>query len=268
MRFICDHDYHIHSGLSLCSDDPKQTSKAILDFSKANGFKKICLTDHYWDESVPKAGSVEFYDVQNTAHIEKALPLPQDDEVEYHFGAEVDMDKNYTIGIGDKMLEKLDFIVVPTTHLHFVGFTIDEKDTSLERRAEQFVKRFEKLLDADLPFHKVGLAHITCTLMAPGDFQNHLTVLDMVDDKTFRELFTRTAKCGMGVEINFEPSAYSGDDIARVKRPYLIAKECGCKFYMATDAHHNGELEKAKTDFERRVDFLELTEEQKFKPFG
>lgn len=61
MRFICDHDYHIHSGLSLCSDDPKQTPKAILDFSKANGFKKICLTDHYWDESVPKAGSVEFY---------------------------------------------------------------------------------------------------------------------------------------------------------------------------------------------------------------
>ena len=47
MRFICDHDYHIHSGLSLCSDDPKQTPKAILDFSKANGFKKICLTDHY-----------------------------------------------------------------------------------------------------------------------------------------------------------------------------------------------------------------------------
>ena len=128
MRFICDHDYHLHSGLSLCSDDPKQTPQAILDLSKANGFKKICLTDHYWDETVPKAGPIEFYDVQNTAHIEKALPLPQDDEVEYHFGAEVDMDKNYTIGIGDKMIEKLDFIVVPTTHLHFVGFTIDEKD--------------------------------------------------------------------------------------------------------------------------------------------
>ncbi len=56
MRFICDHDYHLHSGLSLCSDDPKQTPQAILDLSKANGFKKICLTDHYWDESVPKAG--------------------------------------------------------------------------------------------------------------------------------------------------------------------------------------------------------------------
>ena len=268
MRFIADQDYHIHSGLSLCSDDPKQTPQAILDFSKKNGFKKICLTDHYWDESVPKAGSIDFYDIQNTAYIKKALPLPQDDEVEYHFGAEVDMDKNYTIGIGDKMINELDFIVVPTTHLHFVGFTIDEKDTSLERRADIFVKRFEKLLDADLPFHKVGLAHITCTLMAPGDFQNHLTVLDMVDDKTFRELFTRTAKCGMGVEINFEPSDYSGDDIARVKRPYLIAKECGCKFYMATDAHHNEELASAKADFDRRTDFRGLKEEQKFKPLG
>ena len=242
MRFIADQDYHIHSGLSLCSDDPKQTPQAILDFSKKNGFKKICLTDHYWDESVPKAGSIDFYDIQNTVYIKKALPLPQDDEVEYHFGAEVDMDKNYTIGIGDKMINELDFIVVPTTHLHFVGFTIDEKDTSLERRADIFVKRFEKLLDADLPFHKVG--------------------------KTFRELFTRTAKCGMGVEINFEPNAYSGDDIARVKRPYLIAKECGCKFYMATDAHHNKELASAKEDFDRRTDFLDLKEEQKFKPFG
>lgn len=60
MRFIADQDYHIHSGLSLCSDDPKQTPQAILDFSKKNGFKKICLTDHYWDESVPKAGSIDF----------------------------------------------------------------------------------------------------------------------------------------------------------------------------------------------------------------
>ena len=30
----------------------------------------------------------------------------------------------------------------------------------------------------------------------------------------------------------------------------------------------NEELKNAKTDFERRVDFLELKEEQKFKPFG
>ena len=198
MRFILDHDYHIHSGLSLCSVDPDQTPEAILSYSKKNGFKKICLTNHYWDETVPKVSSNKYYDVQNTAYIEKALPLPQDDEVEYRFGAEVDMDKNFTIGIGDKMLEKLDFIVISTTHFNRVGFTRDEKDNSYERRADIFVKRFDKVLSADLPFRKMGLAHITSTLLAPNGFRDHMNVLDLVDDKTFKELFDRTAKCGMG----------------------------------------------------------------------
>ena len=268
IRFITDHDYHIHSGLSLCSANPDQTPEAILRYSKKNGFKKICLTNPYWDETVPKICSIKYYDVQNTAYIEKALPLPQDDDVQFRFGAEVDMDKNFTIGIRGKMLKKLDFIVISTMHFNRVGFTIDEKDNSYERRADIFVKRFDKVLAADLPFRKMGLAHITSTLLAPNGFRNHMNVLDMVDDKTFKELFTRTAKCGMGVELNLDPSDYSDEDIPRIKRLYLIAKECGCKFYMASDAHHNKELASAKEDFERRVDFLDLTEEQKFKPFG
>ena len=47
-------------------------------------------------------------------------------------------------------------------------------------------------------------------------------------------------------------------------RPFFIAKECGCKFYLGSDAHHPDGLDGAKAIFERAVDLLELTEEDKF----
>ena len=53
MRFICDHDLHIHSYVSPCSGDPEQNPDNILKYAVENGFKTVCLTDHYWDDSVP-----------------------------------------------------------------------------------------------------------------------------------------------------------------------------------------------------------------------
>lgn len=47
-------------------------------------------------------------------------------------------------------------------------------------------------------------------------------------------------------------------------RPYRIAKDCGCKFYLGSDAHHPDELEIAKKQFERMIDLLKLEESDKF----
>ena len=74
MKFIVDHDLHIHSQLSSCSSDPRQTKERILQYAKENGLKKICLTDHFWDSKVP--GASFWYKPQDFAHIEQSLPLP------------------------------------------------------------------------------------------------------------------------------------------------------------------------------------------------
>lgn len=60
MRFKADHDYHIHTFLSVCSNDEVQVPSAILGISKELGLKEICLTDHYWDETVPCRTAVKF----------------------------------------------------------------------------------------------------------------------------------------------------------------------------------------------------------------
>ncbi|MBP3370026.1 MAG: PHP domain-containing protein [Clostridia bacterium] len=55
MKYAIDHDYHIHSMLSSCSNDPEQSTERILQYAKENGLKKICITDHFWDERVDGA---------------------------------------------------------------------------------------------------------------------------------------------------------------------------------------------------------------------
>ena len=75
MRYVADHDFHIHSTLSSCCHDEKQTVDAIQRYAAQNGFKKICLTNHFWDAEVP--GASGWYRVQDFRHLTKALPLPQ-----------------------------------------------------------------------------------------------------------------------------------------------------------------------------------------------
>ncbi len=268
MRYQIDHDIHIHSRISLCSGHPEQTTQNILQYAVKNGLKHICLTDHYWDSHLPVANNFDFYTIQDYDRIASALPLPQAEGVTFHFGCETDMDKFFTVGVSKEEIDRFEFIIVPTTHLHMPGFTIDEPDFSLERRAALYVERFEKLLDADLPFEKVGIAHLSCSLMAPAAREDHLTVLDMVSDEDYTRLFTRAAKVGMGIELNIPIFSYSEEELPRILRTYRIARACGCKFYLGSDAHTPEGLAAAMEGFQRMIDLLELEENDKFRPFA
>jgi len=263
MRYVFDHDLHIHSWISDCSRDPGQTPERILQYAADNQLKKIVLTDHYWDERIP--GASGWYQMQNTAWIERALPLPQAEGITFLFGAETDMAADGTIGADRATLERLDFVIVPTTHLHMNGFTCRGDEDEAERAA-LFVSRFEALLSADLPFEKVGLAHLTCSLMAPK--LDHYEVLRRVSDADFMRLFRRSAELGLGIELNF-PAIRGGTPITWEShpdelRPYKLARDCGCKFYFGSDAHHPAGLDAEKENAETIIDLLGLTEDDKF----
>lgn len=262
MRYVADHDFHIHSNLSSCSNDPNETPENILKVAQENGYSAICLTDHFWDSKLP--GASPWYEPQNFEHISKALPLPQNENIKFYFGCEADMDKFGTIGVGKKLFDSFDFIIIPTTHMHMMGFAIDNADDSIERRAVKWVERFERLLDSDLPFYKVGIAHLTCPLIANQDKTAHIRVIDMISDNDMEHLFTRAAKVGLGIELNFNPFDYSDEELERILRPYRIAKKMGCKFYFGSDAHWISSLKAGKEKFEFIIDKLNLTENDKF----
>lgn len=262
MKYQADHDFHIHSLHSLCSHDPEQTPERILQYARENGLKTICLTDHFWDEKIP--GASEWYKGQDYAHICSAKPLPQDENIRFLFGCETEMDKFTTIGISKERMEEFDFIIIPTTHLHMTGFTIDTEENSTDARAARWASRFEALLDKDLPFHKVGIAHLACRLIMRSSREDYIRVLDAIPQDDMERLFTRAAEVGCGIELNSDDMRFSDEEADSVLRMFRIAKACGCKFYLGSDAHHPSGLDTAKPVFEKAIDLLGLTEDDKF----
>ncbi len=265
MRYICDHDLHIHSRLSLCSNDPEQTTQRILEYAEKNNLKTVCVTDHFWDGAVE--GASEWYAIQNFEHISESKPLPKSDKVKFLFGCETEMDKNMNLAISKECFEKFDFVVIPTTHFHMIGLTIGEEIKTPEQKAEFWLKKLNALLDKDLPFHKIGIAHLTCGLIA-SDRQEYLKTLSLLSEEKLKAVFSRAAQKGVGIEINSGDTVFEPEEADIVLRPYRIAKECGCKFYHGCDAHHPKELDAAKEAFERLIDLLELAEDDKFKIAG
>ena len=103
MRYIVDHDWHIHSKVSSCSNDPQQSNENILQYAKDNGLKTICIADHFWDERVE--GASEWYAPQNYNHVISSKPLPQDEEVRFMFGCETELDKFGTLGMSKERFD-------------------------------------------------------------------------------------------------------------------------------------------------------------------
>ena len=119
MKYVFDHDFHIHSQLSSCSRDPEQNNERILKYAEDEGLHTIVLADHFWDERVP--GASKWYSTQNYPHICQAKPLPQSEKVKFLFGCETEMDKDMTVGCSREIMEELDFIVIPI-HKEIMGF--------------------------------------------------------------------------------------------------------------------------------------------------
>ena len=259
MKYVVDHDYHIHSKISQCSSDPEQTPENILKYAKEKGLKRVILTDHFWDSAV--GGASEWYKVQNYEHISKALPLPTAEGITFDFGCETDFDRLMTLGISTETMDKLAFVIVPTSHLHMAGFTIDTDVTSVEARAKLYMERNHALMDMELPFEKMGLAHFTCPLLARNSEGSHNDIINAISDASFAELFERVAASGMGVELNMPLIDCSSEEILR---PYRIARACGCTFYLGSDAHTPKSFIGARKKFEAVTEALGLTEDDKF----
>lgn len=263
MSFRIDHDYHIHSVLSACSNDPEQSTQNILQYALDNQLNTLVLTDHYWDNTVP--GASDWYKPQDFAWISQAKPLPQHETCRFLFGCETDMNYSGVIGVPESRFDDFDFIIIPTTHLHMPGFAyLAEDGDTVEKRAAVFTRRFEQFLQLNVPYHKVGLAHITCPLIMPENDQ-YVKVLNCVTDATFAELFSGCAEKGCGVEINL-PLRQLTDEAIRESclRPYRIAREQGCKFYVGSDSHHPNGFDGVCDKFRLAAEILGLTEDDQF----
>ena len=262
MKFRYDHDLHIHSYISACSQDVEQTPETILQYAQEHNLHTICLTDHFWDENI--SGASPFYDLHHKfGQIIKAKPLPQVDGINFLFGCETELDKHCNLGISPARFDDFDVILIPTTHMHMNNFTVENDDfCNPNRLAKLWVERLEAILNMDLPYYKVGIAHLTCNLIAKPR-EKYLETLELIPSIEMYKLFQKASALGIGIELNAFDMDFLDDEMEIVLRPYRIAKACGCKFYCGSDAHHPTDFKKVK-HFEKAIEILGLEEKDKW----
>jgi histidinol phosphatase-like PHP family hydrolase len=191
--------------------------------------------------------------------------LPQAKGTHFLLGIEVDINMDGARAIDHRGEEEADFIIFAPSHLHMKDFTIPtDFPEDAETHAACYKERLHALLnDNTIPFEKTGLAHFTCGLACTKE---PIRVFSLFSDEEYRDIFTKVARRGMGVELNFRSYSYNGKDLQEMLRPFRIAKSVGCKFYCGGDAHHPEDFRGSHRNLSHIVDMLELEESDKF-PF-
>ena len=90
-----------------------------------------------------------------------------------------------------------------------------------------------------------------------------MKTLSLIKDEDMKRLFAKAVKLGVGIELNFSNWEVAEENLSETMRPYRIAAECGCKFYLGSDAHSPDALTLANPA--KMVELLGLEEDQKFK---
>ena len=264
MKFSFDHDLHIHTYLSNCSGDITQTPVNILNYAKKYNLNTICVTDHYWDDSIPyNTIDNSWYQNQNFEHISKIKPLPNDENIRFLFGCEVEMGSNNEIAMPEFRYNYFDFIIVSTTHFHLMtGKNWDNADKN--RLVSNWINRFDVVLNSNLPFNKLGLSHLVTPHIYRRDRKIYLEIIDLLPTNVLKRLFSKASQLGVGIELNSSALSFFEEEKDVVLRPLRIANECGCKFYLGSDSHKLSAFENIKENFEDIITSLDLTEDDKF----
>ena len=144
------------------------------------------------------------------------------------------------------------------------GFTYDEKDDSNEARARLWVERLDALLNMELPFRKIGIAHLATILINKKSKADLEETLNMIPSREMERLFTKAAKLGVGIELNYDDMLFRDADERSTLRMFHIAKSCGCKFYCGSDAHTPLRFPRVREVYDNAIRLLDLKESDKF----
>ena len=260
MAFAHLEDIHCHSGLSSCSRDAQMTPEAILSFAEEQQYRMVCVTDHLWDSAIP--GSSSWYAPQDIEHVCAALPLPKG-SVPFFFGCETELPASGIPALTREHFDLFDFVVIPPNHMHMAGLVRPDGVDTPQKMARLMEDRLENLLTLDLPFEKIGIAHLTCDLM----FKEGLVsdVIAAMDESRLLRIFEGYAKAGCGIELNafaFHEWDTRREDKLRI---YRIARAAGCRFYLSSDAHHPAQLSAVPERLPKVIEALGLTEADRYR---
>ena len=232
-----DHDLHVHTFLSSCSDDPQAVPEKMIAQAARSGLKTVGFADHLWDKNAP--GASEWYRPQDFEHISQIrAQLPAANHgIRVLIGAETEYIGQGKVGITPEVATQLDFVLVPMSHFHMEGFVRPAEIHQPSEVAGLMRDRFAEVVELEVA---TGIAHP----FLPCGFTDHTDeIIGALSDAELTDLCGGAAEKGISLEITIGafPSLNQGETEGfhdeTFLRVYRLALQSGCVFHCASDTH-------------------------------
>ena len=233
-------EFHLHTGISWCAAR-EMSPEAISAKAGAMGLARIGLADHLWLD--PRRGSRPA--VGWILRVREALrALPAGGPVML-VGAEADCAPGLGAAGGDA-LRDLDYVVA-AYHFSDVRTGLAPWPSSPDELALRMLDGFRSLIDAP------GVRIAGHPFFVPPRVWNRLplSVQDNPDEAFARvvrgagRLLALAAERGIAIELNAKAlGPWSRAALLPIVR---IARECGCRFALSSDAHRLDEIGRSRT---------------------
>lgn len=233
------HDIHCHTHLSSCAAK-SSTLKVMLSALKNAGVSVAGIANHLWDSNVPGASS--WYAPQNVEHVLSikeeyaALSAREREGIRFYFGCETEYVGQGRISLKREAVPLFDYVLVSAHHFHMKNFVrpLELEDTKGICRLMR--ARFLECCNIDFVF---GIVHPFVVMGYPGWIDE---ILQGFSDDEIRSIYSYAADKDKSIEINicalYQDTRMTADGFPEeYLRMYTIARECGCRFHLGSDAH-------------------------------
>jgi len=230
-----DHDLHIHTSLSACcSDKQHHTPKNIIALAEEMNVHTIGFSDHVWQNHNYQPNG--WYRPQDESQIVslretlKSIETP----IQILIGCEADTVKPGIFSITPQFAETLDFVILSCNHFHINDLVEQPESDSPKHLAKHILKFFRSGATSKFA---TSIVH---PLMTLGYMHAFDKTIDYISDAEFLDAFGLAGDNNVAIEITagFLPEFSKFNFAIETPIRYLsLAKQAGCKFTLATDAH-------------------------------
>lgn len=250
------HDLHVHTYLSACCHDKQRHTPAnILALAERMGVHTVGFADHVWAN--PDIAPSSWYAPQNESQIDRLREdlAGVETQVRVLVGCEAETVAPGRFGITPQFAETLDHVVLSCSHFHMKGFVTRPADDGDRGFAEHMLAFFRSAAASGLA---TTIAHPFVPVAEHHRFDG---VVAAMSDIELLDAFGLARDHGTAVELT---TGYLPDkgtfSIETPLRLMTLAKQAGCLFTLATDAH-DPDGQRRLPELARLIDAVGLTDE-------
>jgi len=230
-----NHDLHVHSCLSACCEDKEnQTPAAILSLAEDMGVRTIGFADHVWTN--PNLSPNCWYRPQGEnqiVNIRRQLASVST-TVRVLIGCEAETIAPGQFGITPEFAQELDFVLLACSHFHMKDFVEQPESDSPQDLGRHMLKFFRSAVSSGFA---TSIPH---PLLPCGHLDKYDEAIASISDAELLDACGLAHDNGVAIEITIGFLPNDSNRRFSIETPIRflsLAKQAGCKFTLATDAH-------------------------------